>query len=86
MEPVFPDLRFASGIEHLAVHQNFALVGGLQKIEAAKQGGLAAAGGADDGEYLPGFQREADALEHIRAGKALFDIFYFQNSHSYPRK
>ena len=48
--------------EHLSPHCNTAPVGLLQEVEAAQEGGLAGAGGADDGQRLALFQGQRDIL------------------------
>ncbi len=53
------------------------LVGGLQKVQAPQQGGLAAAGGADDGQSLALLQVKADVLQHPGRAKVLFNMMYF---------
>ena len=61
---------------HIAVDGNGAVVGGLQKVEAAQQGGLAAARGANDGQGLALLQGEADILQHPGGAEMLFNVFY----------
>ena len=67
--------------EWLPVHQDSALIRPLQKVEAAQQGGLAAARRADDGQGLALLQLEADILQHPGGPEVLFDVLYFQNRH-----
>jgi hypothetical protein len=70
--------------EGLALHAYGAAVGPLQKVEAAEQGGLAAAGGADDGQGLALFQGEADVLQDGGLLKTLAEIPDFQYRHFWP--
>ena len=62
--------------EHLAPHGDAAPVGTLQEVEAAQEGGLAGAGGADDGHGLPLLQGKADILQNPRPAESLLDILY----------
>ena len=87
VEPLLTDGLLAEGglifrvEEGLPLHGDAAAVGSLQKIQAPEQGGLAAAGGADDGQGLPLLQGKGDVLQHLGGAKVLFDISYFQNRH-----
>ena len=83
MKPVLANLflRQAAVVEKLAIHPDFSLIRSFQEIQAAKQGGLAAAGGTDNSQHLPLFQRKTDASEYVHRAEALFDILYFQNCH-----
>ena len=60
------------------------LVGGLQKVQAPEQGGLAGAGGADDGQGLALLQFKADVLQDLGIAKVLFNVLDFQNRHIVP--
>ena len=51
---------------------DLAGVGAFEEVEAAQEGGFAAAGGADDEEGLAGADVGVDAVEH-RAGAEAFD-------------
>ena len=57
--------------QELPPHRYGALVGGLQEVEAAKQGGLTAARGADDGKDVPLVQGEINTLQNLHVPKAL---------------
>ncbi len=63
--------------EYLSVDGDGAPVGLFQEIETTEHGGLAAAGGANDGQCLSLFQGKADVFEHLGGTKALFDISHF---------
>jgi hypothetical protein len=58
--------------------------GSFQKVQTAQQGGLAAAGGADDGQSLAPFKGKADVLEHLKLIKAFAQIFNFKYCHVAP--
>ena len=87
MEALFAYLRFRAGggvvrvKEFLATDGDDALIRGLQEVQAAQQSSLAAAGGTNDGQCLPLFQREADVLQNMGVAEVLFDVLYVQNSH-----
>ena len=87
VQPPLADLRLggAAGIlgvkERLAPDGDDALVRGLQEVQAAEQGGLAAAGGADDGEGLALLQGKADVPQHLGAAEVLLNVLYVQNRH-----
>ena len=76
MEPVAPDLRLAEGLavrgvkNGLPVYRDQAGAGHFQKVQAAEQGGLAAAGGADHGQGLSSVHGEANPLEDLQLVKA----------------
>ena len=82
MEPLSANLTLPLGggvscVEQgLAPHGNAPLVRGLQKVQAAQQGGLAAARGADDGQNLSLRQGEIDVLKHLGGAKALLNMLY----------
>ena len=87
VQPFLANIAFRAGVVLRRVKQLFApdgddaLVRRLQKIQAAQQRGLAAAGGADDAQRLPLLQREADVLQHRGVAEVLFDVLYVQNRH-----
>ena len=57
----------AAGIkQRLAVNGDAAAVRQAKEIHAAQQRGLAASGGADDGQRLALLQREADAPQNLQ--------------------
>ena len=68
--------------DHVAVDDDLALVGELQRVETAQQRRLAGAGGTDDGQHLALLEGEVDALEDFGLAEALIDIFHFQNCHT----
>ena len=63
--------------QRLSVHGDGAAAGGLQKVQAPQQGGLAATGGADDHQHIALFQRKVNAFEHLGIAKALLQILNF---------
>ena len=79
VQAVAADLGIGQGVlvgcvqKKLAAHRNAALVGGLEEVETAEQGGLAAARGADDGQHVPLVQGQVDALQHLDTAEALAD-------------
>ena len=87
MQAVLADCAFRHQIvlsrveEESAVHIDPAAVGTLQKIQAAKQRRLAAAGGAENGQNASPFHCEADILQNPDAAEFLFQILYFKNCH-----
>ena len=82
VEPLFPHLALPLGggvggvKKRLAVDDDLSLVGGLQKVQAPQQGGLAGAGGADDGQGLAPLQVKADVPEHGDLSKLLLDALH----------
>ena len=56
----------------------------LQRVQAAQQRRLAAAGRAEDGQRLALLQRERDVLQDGRPAEALFQMLDFQNGHVRP--
>ena len=58
-------------VEPLAVHQDAPRVRRLEAGEEAEEGGLAAAGGAEEGQHLAAPDGEGDAVEHRVAAEAL---------------
>ena len=52
--------------------------GDLQPVQAAQEGGLAAAGGSDQAHHVAAVDVDVDALEHVQGGGgllcALFDL------------
>ena len=80
------DLRFF-GRELPAVKENLSGGGLLQQVEAAQQGALASAGGADDGENLLPVDRGGDSLQNLQSAKPLGQVRGLQNdllSHRLP--
>ena len=53
-------------VKGLAVQHQLACVGGLQKVQAAQQGGLAGAGGAEDGHHIALFHGQVHAAQHLQ--------------------
>ena len=80
METLFADLALPLGCgvarvkEDLVPDQDPAPVGGLQKVQAAQQRRLSAAGGADDGQGLPLLQLKADVLQHPGVAEMLLNV------------
>lgn len=54
-------------------------IGGFQQVQAAQEGGLARAAGADDGDDFTGLDRQVDALEHGLALELLGQAFYYDH-------
>ncbi len=46
----------------------------FQQVDAAQQGGLARAAGADQGDHVAAIQGQVDALEHLHGAKALVQV------------
>ena len=88
MEPFPADLTLPLGGEirgvkdYLTIHDNLPAVRPLQEVQPPEQRGLAAAGGADDGDSLPLLQGEADVIEHLGIAEVLLNIAYFQHRHT----
>ncbi|MPM89576.1 hypothetical protein SDC9_136686 [bioreactor metagenome] len=59
--------------EHLAPR------GGLQKVDAPQEGGLARAGGADDADHVPAAHGKINVPQHIVFPKALAQMPDLQN-------
>ena len=71
-----------SGVEDdVPIDGNGAAVWFFQEIQAPQQGGLAAAGGTDDGQGLSFFQGKADIIQNASSAEMLFDVINFQNRH-----
>ncbi len=68
--------RFLTVEHHVAVHRNAPLVGGLQKIQTAQQGSLAASRRADDSQHLSFFHRKIYPLKHLGPAEGFFDTLY----------
>ena len=68
----------------LAVDHDLPPVGRLEEVQAAQQGGLAAARRPDDGQGLALLQIEADVLQHTGCAEVLFNVLDFQNRHGAP--
>ena len=62
--------------ERLPPDDDAAGVGGLQEVQAAQEGGLAAAGGADDGQDLALVQREVDVFQDLGGPEVFFNVLY----------
>ena len=63
----------------LSLKANGAAVRLLQQIQAPKEGGLAAAGGADDGNDLALVNVQIKALEHLQLAKVFLQAPYLKN-------
>ena len=61
------------GGQVLAVEPHVAGVGGLEQVNAAQQGGLAGAGGADDGDDLARHDLEVHAAQDVVCAKGLLN-------------
>jgi hypothetical protein len=73
----FPGLERGDGAGHpLLAHLHAAAdaIVGFQQIDAAQQGGLAAARGADDADHLAAGDVEIDAAWHFVGAKAFVEI------------
>ena len=84
MQPVLTDFRVrhlfsaACLIDHLSADGNGAFVRLFEEVQTAEQGGLAAAGGADDDQNVALIQRKVDPAQNFVAAEALTDVFYFK--------
>ena len=63
----------------LAAEPDVAAVRLLQQVQAAKQRGLAGAGGADDAHHLALLHVQVDALEDLQGAKGLFQSMNGKN-------
>lgn len=65
-----------------------AAAGGLfQQVQTPQEGGLAAAGGANDGHHLTGLDLNIYALEDLVLAEGLSQALNADHAHfSYPRK
>ena len=81
MQLILTDLLLRSCREGFSVHEDFSLVGGFQEIQTPQQGGFTAAGGTDDGQNLPFFQRKTDTFQNVGVAETFFNIVYLQNCH-----
>ncbi|MCY1447376.1 hypothetical protein D9M71_639940 [compost metagenome] len=83
------DLAAVGGHQHLVApalerhlftgDMDLAGIGGFQQVDAAQEGALARAAGAEDRHHvtLAGIQR--DALEHFQVAERLADVFHLQD-------
>ena len=71
---------FAEG-EFVRADGKLALLRHFQEVQAAQEGGLAGAGGADQGDDLAACDRERDALEHLVVAERLVDVVSDQSTH-----
>ena len=71
-----------------AVVEDLSSRGPFQQVQAAQEGGLAAAGGAYDGHHLSRLDVNVDALEHLVLAEALLKPLNADHTHtvSAPRK
>ena len=69
--PVFVHIR-ALLVDLLALEDHVANLGLLQQVQTAKEGALAAAGRADDGQGLPLVDLQVHTLEDMDVAEALF--------------
>ena len=69
-------LRHAGSVDFDVAHTDLATGRCFQQVQAAQEGRLARAAGADDGHHLTGGDLQVDALEHAVAielfGQALY--------------
>ena len=63
----------------LVQHLDLAALGFLQLVEAAQQGRLAGAGGADDTDHLALFHVEGNIPENLQLAEYLSEILYFND-------
>ena len=63
----------------LALEKDLAAVRRFQQVQTPEKGGLAAAGGADDGHHLATADLGGDALQHLQLAETLFQVPGFQN-------
>ena len=68
--------------------EDLAAGGLFQQVEAAQEGGFAAAGGAHDGHHLAGLYVDVDALEDLMLAEVFLESFDADHTHnvSAPRK
>ena len=67
-------------VEFLAVENQPALIGALEKVQAAQEGGLSAAAGTEDGHHVALLHAQVDAAQHLDAVEALVNILRRQQS------
>ncbi|MNN88203.1 hypothetical protein D3C81_2058580 [compost metagenome] len=75
-------VRFAG--KRLAVEKDFAAARALLAEQQAQEGGLAAAGGADQGAELALVHLQVEAFEDHVAVVFLPDAFHFDEAHALP--
>ena len=76
-----------SGDQIGAVIDDAAAGGLFQQVQAPQEGGLAAAGGANDGHHLTGLDLNIYALEDLVLAEGLSQALNADHAHfSYPRK
>ena len=73
VQPVLSNFFFTAAKQGNPINGNGAAVGIFQEVQTAKQGGLSAAGGTDDGQHLSALQGKADVPQNLRAFEALSD-------------
>ncbi|CAD5377913.1 hypothetical protein OF001_U250010 [Pseudomonas sp. OF001] len=73
-------VAFAGGLQPqlLAGDVDLALAGVFQQVDAAQEGRLAGAGGAEDGDHVAVAGGQRDALEHLQLAVALVQVADFQ--------
>ena len=77
---VFGDVQLF--VRHiLSLEQHLPGIRGLQKIQAPQEGGLSAAGGADDGYNLIFVEADVDALQDLQLMKFFFKV---NNPENFP--
>ncbi|MCY1418361.1 hypothetical protein D9M71_339180 [compost metagenome] len=70
----------AVGIDADVTDLDLPGIGGFQQVEAAQEGGLARAAGADDGHHFAGLHGQVDTVEHGLALEPLGQAFDFNHA------
>ncbi|MNH33602.1 hypothetical protein D3C79_941320 [compost metagenome] len=76
-----PATRAAAQFQLFAVDQDLPGVGLLEQVDAAQEGTLARAAGADDADHIAGFGVQRDTLEHLVGAVAFVQVVNFQFVH-----
>ena len=75
----------AGAADPVVVQADLAALDRLEAVDAAQQGGLAAARGADQADHLMRLDVEVDALQHLDGAVALVDVLDLDQGHQPPR-
>ena len=67
----------------LPVEDQLPVVGGFQKVDAAKQGSFSRAAFAQNGHHIALFHGQAHALQHAQPIEGLVNILDFQHCHTH---
>ena len=67
--------------DQFARDPDLPIVNGLQMVDTAQQGGLAAAAGAQKTDDFARIHAQRDALQDLQIAEALADILYFDQRH-----